>query len=138
VTDDEIFDFWRTVVGRRTWWYLRGQEGAVQLMGGLMGDMLGSMAEDSAKIMGWVKTDAGWFAPWDLGYHSPKPLYEGQEPFDLDCDVIGGPCHYDGSSLSAEAPIKRWAAGGFDDAIIRQELEYYYTLTFYEHKEVSP
>jgi hypothetical protein len=141
VTDDQIFDFWKVVRDRRTWWYLRGQAGAVQLMGSLMPD-IGVMGPDrkvTARILGWIQTDAGYFAPWDLGFHSPKSLYGPDiKPFDDDCEIIGGPCWYDGSSLNAEAPFKRWAEGGFDDKIIRQELEYYYALTFYEHEEVSP
>lgn len=38
--------------------------------------------------------------PADLGYHSPKPMYEGQTA--LDCDLLpGGKCYYDGSGLQA-------------------------------------
>lgn len=36
----------------------------------------------------------------DVGYHSPKPMYEGQEP--MDCHLIGQ-CYYDGSGLRAES-----------------------------------
>lgn len=39
--------------------------------------------------------------PIDLGYHSPKPMYEDQYRRD-DCDVLDGVCYYDGSSLNAE------------------------------------
>lgn len=41
--------------------------------------------------------------PFDLGYHSPFPTYEGQTPMeDQDCPVIGpGLCYYDGSGLNA-------------------------------------
>lgn len=41
--------------------------------------------------------------PADLGYHSPKPMYEHQEPIGSNCPYIkGGVCYYDGSSLNAE------------------------------------
>lgn len=38
----------------------------------------------------------------DVGYHSPKPMYEDQKPMDH-CDVLAdGKCYYGGSSLYAE------------------------------------
>ena len=36
----------------------------------------------------------------DVGYHSPKPMYEGQKPQE-NCDIYET-CYYDGSSLLAE------------------------------------
>lgn len=39
--------------------------------------------------------------PADIGYHSPKPMYEGQS--DMECSLLpGGHCYYDGSSLNAD------------------------------------
>lgn len=38
----------------------------------------------------------------DLGYHSPTPMWEGQEPMDEECEILGGRCFYDGSGLAAE------------------------------------
>lgn len=39
--------------------------------------------------------------PADLGYHSPVPRYEGQEPMET-CTVLPeGKCYYDGSTLNA-------------------------------------
>ena len=38
----------------------------------------------------------------DLGYHSPTPAWEGQEPMDEECELLGGRCFYDGSGLNAE------------------------------------
>jgi hypothetical protein len=41
--------------------------------------------------------------PYDLGYHSPKPMYDGQEPMERDdCPYVTGICYYDGSTLAAE------------------------------------
>jgi len=37
----------------------------------------------------------------DIGCHSRKPSYEGQNSTDEDCDLVGGKCFYDGSSLQA-------------------------------------
>lgn len=59
----------------------------------------------------------------DLGYHSPKPLWDGQEEYARDdCHLLpGGTCYYDGSGLNAgpvlEAflsygPMAVWAALG--------------------------
>ena len=50
----------------------------------------------------------------DIGYHSPKPMYEGQTP--MDCDVLGGQCYYDGSSLQAQEFEDEFLRGG-DDAV---------------------
>jgi hypothetical protein len=38
----------------------------------------------------------------DVGYHSPKPMYDGQTVMDDNCDILGGPCYYDGSTLQAD------------------------------------
>ena len=38
--------------------------------------------------------------PADLGYHSPVPMYEGQQLYD--CTLLPeGKCYYDGSGLNA-------------------------------------
>lgn len=40
--------------------------------------------------------------PADVGYHSPKPLYDGQECISSSCKLLDGkPCYYDGSGLQA-------------------------------------
>ena len=38
---------------------------------------------------------------WDVGYHSPKPMFKGQIPHE-DCKFTGGKCYYDGSGLYAQ------------------------------------
>ena len=39
----------------------------------------------------------------DIGYHSPIPMYEGQNVMAEKCEHLDGkPCYYDGSSLRAE------------------------------------
>jgi hypothetical protein len=38
---------------------------------------------------------------FDVGYHSPKPMYEGQS--EMECEHLeGGKCFYDGSSLRSD------------------------------------
>lgn len=39
---------------------------------------------------------------WDVGYHSPKPMYKDHSPIGDDCDITGGKCYYDGSGLVAD------------------------------------
>ncbi len=65
--------------------------------------------------------------PADLGYHSPKPLYDGQEP--MDCDVLPeGVCYYDGSGLRAKVLFEKMLVGG--DTAVWEELENEYHLRF--------
>jgi hypothetical protein len=65
---------------------------------------------------------------WDLGYHSYTPHYEGQSVTDGDCDVLGGPCYYDGSTLNAEKVVEGFLAGGTD--WLWPKLEEYYRCVF--------
>lgn len=40
--------------------------------------------------------------PADIGYHSPKPIYDGQKIATKECEFLDGkPCYYDGSGLNA-------------------------------------
>jgi len=65
----------------------------------------------------------------DLGYHSPVPMYEGQEPITDSCEYLDGrPCYYDGSSLAAKRVYERLLREG--DAGVWSELEDYYTDRF--------
>jgi hypothetical protein len=44
---------------------------------------------------------------YDVGYHSPVPMYEGQETVSDSCEYLDGkPCYYDGSSLRADKWVK--------------------------------
>lgn len=60
---------------------------------------------------------------YDLGYHSPVPMYEGQTAIGK-CDVVGGECYYDGSTLNAEAWIEPFLNGGTEWLWPRMEQEY--------------
>ena len=85
-------------------WYVRGPKGVIQFV----------------LYTGWPKSiiatpDTPWDElyssldkgtvhdplPADLGYHSHVPMYEGQELMDNKCQILGGPCYYDGSGLNA-------------------------------------
>ena len=69
--------------------------------------------------------------PADLGYHSYKPVYEGQTPITKSCELLDGkPCYYDGSGLNAERIYKVLLEKGSDG--VWQELEDYYREVFEE------
>jgi hypothetical protein len=66
--------------------------------------------------------------PVDLGYHSPVPRYEGQEPREA-CDYLDGkPCYFDGSGLNAQPVFERLLAEG--DKGVWDALEAYYARVF--------
>jgi hypothetical protein len=68
--------------------------------------------------------------PADLGYHSPKPMYESQKPME-NCEYLEGKsCYYDGSGLNAESVYKILLEKG--DEGVWKELEDYYIQTFGE------
>lgn len=71
--------------------------------------------------------------PADVGYHSPIPQYEGQEPISEDCEYIGGPCYYDGSGLRAISVFERFTAEGAD--AVWKELEEEYNRLFERGEE---
>ena len=71
--------------------------------------------------------------PVDLGFHSLKPMYDGQEP--RDCDLLpGGRCYYDGSGLNAEDAFDVFTDGG--DEALWDFLERYYQWLYEDGPEV--
>jgi len=69
--------------------------------------------------------------PADIGYHSYKPIYEGQTPITNTCELLDGkPCYYDGSSLVAEKYYNILLEKGCDG--VWEELENYYKDIFEE------
>ena len=76
---------------------LKGERGAVQFVL-YTGWHLPHVAEEHRA--------KGYYAeplPADLGYHSPLPMYGGDEPIDQECEYLDGkPCYYDGSGMMAE------------------------------------
>lgn len=67
-------------------------------------------------------------SPSDLGYHSPRPMYEDQSPLTEDCPYIGGRCYYDGSGLNAGGPFYALLRGGSEG--VWAYLENYYREVF--------
>lgn len=101
---------------------LRGPKGAVQF---LLNMRLPTNHEEN------IIHDASVMA-WDLGYHSPKPMYEGHEPMEGVCPYIGTTCYYDGSGLNAQRFLPELIKGG--GKILEEYLIKYYNLIF-EDKE---
>jgi len=67
----------------------------------------------------------------DLGYHSPRRMYEGQTPMD-DCRFFGGKCYYDGSSEDADDVFKVLCLEGHDG--VWREMKKYYKSRFLTRK----
>lgn len=63
--------------------------------------------------------------PADLGYHSNVPLYDGHELMSDSCEVLGGPCYYDGSTLAADAIYDLLTISGSDAVFERLEELYH-------------
>lgn len=90
-----------------------GERGAVHFVCGA------NMYPDSAiaHLVGHYSNSAAEFAEsvkpmgYDVGYHSPKPIYEGQIAHS-DCEWIGGDCYSDGSALRAAEWMDEFAARG--------------------------
>lgn len=108
-------------------WYLPGAiKGASPYGQGLPGDGRQHLgwechAFDSLEIS---------LMPTDLGYHSPKPMYEGQSKMEGKCELVeGGVCYYDGSGLNAYPVMKRLVAEGEDG--VWAALTDYYVETFF-------
>jgi len=67
--------------------------------------------------------------PADIGYHSKKPMYEGQTSVTESCEFCDGePCYYDGSSLNAQNPMYTLVNRGGE--ALWEYLEQYYRATF--------
>lgn len=63
----------------------------------------------------------------DIGYHSPKPIYEGQ-PERKNCEFLKGKsCYYDGSGLYAEDFMAELINKG-QDALWEKMEKYYYEV----------
>lgn len=90
-------------------WYLIGPNGAIQFK-----TMLGWMLpEIQAELnSGGAGDIMGKPFPYDLGYHSPVPVYEGQMTTPGECPILNGICYYGGSSLRADDVFNTLVRGG--------------------------
>lgn len=118
----------------RIWFYLIGPKGAVQWQIGT--EWYVRSAQDHLNSLRAGALPSGNpYQPkaWDLGYHSPTPHYDGQTVIDDDCEVIGGPCYCDGSTLNAERLVNPFLEEG--ETGVWRELEAYYHVVFGESGE---
>lgn len=120
-------------------WYVIGDKGAIQfvLSTGWYPDII-----KPTTFMDW--SDWGDLTvrrmrphdspiPFDLGYHSLTPRYENQPP--VECQLLKGPCYYDGSGLNANKPFSILVHEGSDR--LWEFLEGYYHETFEEQEVTS-
>lgn len=71
---------------------------------------------------------------YDVGYHSKVPQFDGQTPMSRECDILGGTCYYDGSSLAADRWVKEIFSirGEHPDEHMWKKLEAEYVERFGE------
>lgn len=99
-------------------WVIKGEKGAVQFLMST-GTYLPSSFDEKGSIF-----NAGRPSAWDIGYHSPTPMFEGQTLVSDNCEFIEGPCYYDGSGLQAEEPMNVFLEKG-SEALWKYLIEYY-------------
>lgn len=61
----------------------------------------------------------------DIGYHSPKPMYEGQDRMSSECPYLGGDCYYDGSGVEADRVMNDILIAEGSEAVWKYLEEYY-------------
>lgn len=108
-------------------WLLKGPRGVIQFMVYTNWQLPHVSEEFKAKFGRYPYDSPTLFLPMaaDLGYHSPKPMYEGQDPIG-ECDVLaeGSQCYYDGSTLNAEPVFDLLVSEGGEAVWKRLEQEY--------------
>lgn len=91
------------------WFIVKGAKGAIQFQlntGGYLKEVACKWANEGKLTYSFNNEPMlGIIQGWDLGYHSPIPMYEGQSKM-KDCDIIKGGCYYDGTSLGADKPLQ--------------------------------
>lgn len=117
----------------RMFFILKGPKGAVQFQIGTHWHVP-SAREHLHKFGNFQKVLDAPISGWDVGYHSPKPMFEEQPS--RKCDVLGGECYYDGSSLRADDWLEPFIAGGTD--WLWKHLEGEYRHMFEDGPAVQP
>lgn len=104
---------------------LKGEDGAVQFLL-YTSWMLDMVADEVNSFM--VPIPASAPLPADLGYHSPKPMYDGHEAMGSCAYLDGADCYYDGSGLNAQRIWNTLVKEGSNG--VWRELREYYKETF--------
>lgn len=105
------------------WFILKGPKGAVQFQIGTDWYLPEVQEELSVKHPHKDKYIFPKPSGWDVGYHSPVPMYEGQSSIGK-CDILDCECYYDGSGTRAHEWIPSFIAGGTEWLWPRLEKEY--------------
>lgn len=112
---------------------LKGPKGAVQFMVGTDWYLPDDQRENRYRQYNYnARFDNIQPSGWDVGYHSPKPMYNKQTPM-ANCTLMD-PCYYDGSSLLADEWVPHFIEGGTN--WLWPKLEEQYRLRF--ETESSP
>lgn len=130
----------------RIWFILKGKHGAVQVCFNTPFylpetideyNRIGNKGKTTPSDLRDENGKAKGFDCWDVGYHSPKPMYEGQTK--TECDILKkGFCYYDGSGLRGNRdglPELFYSKG---DEAIWEYLENYYYERFNLEKPIAP
>lgn len=119
--------------GLRVWFILKGPAGAVQFcaifpcyLPHVQNELMTKYGTSPENHFMWHILAA------DVGYHSHAPMHEGAELHTNECEVLGGPCYYDGSSMEALAWGEKIFAvtGEKPEAVLWALLEKCYAETF--------
>jgi hypothetical protein len=117
-------------------WLVKGELGVIQfrLFTGWSAAVIGKPDLDWSDLHAtlprmYETTEKVWPPmPADIGYHSPVPKYEGQEPMGK-CDLLPqGFCYYDGSGLNADRYFSILVHEGGE--ALWKALEQYYAELF--------
>ncbi|WP_433235455.1 hypothetical protein ACQPYK_25370 [Streptosporangium sp. CA-135522] len=104
-------------------WILTGPLGGVHVSFMKMPDMPSYVRDDEFFPGGWMGKD--------VGYHSPKPLYDGHRPRPERCPFVpGGQCFQSGSSVPAQPLLQEWWKARQDDEVIWRAAEWFYRAKF--------
>lgn len=111
------------------WFILKGKKGATQFMmstGSFLPNVIKEWIVKEHIVYKFNNEPVyGIPKPWDIGYHSKKPMFEGHTS--MKCELLpGGKCYYDGSSLQAEKPYEVYLKDGDEGLWKYLEEEYYY------------
>jgi hypothetical protein len=105
--------------GLNVWFILKGHKGAVQY------------AVKFPVYLPHVEYSMDEIYGFDVGYHSPEPIYAGQSV--RECDHLSaGKCYYDGSSYRAREWTKEIFSvqGRYPDDVLWEKLEEFYYEIF--------
>lgn len=102
------------VHGAEMRWYVIGPQGAIQFVLFTNWHLPHVQARLDARMDSQFPHLSCHPQPADIGYHSFKPRYEGQQILQKNCHLLNASCYYDGSSLQAEEFYQTLITKGLD------------------------